>query len=49
MVRQLMTHVCAERERAIAEAGVPQDNWDEFTVHLIDALVGLWLAPVTPR
>lgn len=49
MVRHLMTHMCAERERAVAEMTAPQDGWDDFAAALVDALVGLWLAPVTRR
>ncbi len=51
MMRQLMTHMCAERERAIAEsvdsAMAQSGGWVEFTIDLVDAIVGLWLAPVT--
>ncbi|MEU6429858.1 TetR family transcriptional regulator [Microbispora sp. NPDC046973] len=48
MARQLITHVCAERERALAEgAPTPRSSWHGTATGLIDALVGLWLAPVT--
>lgn len=46
MARQLMVHVCAEQERAMAERpGGP--GWQGTADTLIDALVGMWLAPVT--
>ncbi|MGW0801515.1 TetR/AcrR family transcriptional regulator [Nonomuraea sp. NPDC002799] len=48
MTRQLITHTCAERERALAE-GTPtaRSSWHDAASGLIDALAGLWLAPVT--
>jgi AcrR family transcriptional regulator len=50
MARQLMVHMYAERERALAEgAPTPRSSWHEAATGLIDALVGLWLAPVTPH
>ncbi|MEU8057078.1 TetR family transcriptional regulator [Microbispora bryophytorum] len=48
MARQLITHVCAERERALAEgASTSRAGWHGTATGLIDALVGLWLAPVS--
>jgi AcrR family transcriptional regulator len=48
MARQLMVHMAAERERAIAEGTVtPRSSWHETATGLIDAIVGLWYAPVT--
>jgi AcrR family transcriptional regulator len=48
MARQLITHMCAERERALAEgAPTARSSWHDSATGLIDALVGLWLAPVT--
>ena len=49
MARHLIGHMCAEQKRAFAEGAVPlrptrQDVW----TRLIDAIVGLFLAPVTP-
>ncbi|MDT7800594.1 MAG: hypothetical protein QOI78_4027 [Actinomycetota bacterium] len=39
---------CAERERALAEGTpTPRAGWHAAGTGLIDALVGLWLAPVT--
>ncbi|MCI2415914.1 TetR/AcrR family transcriptional regulator [Saccharopolyspora sp. K220] len=50
MARQLMVHTCAERERALAEgAPTPRSSWHDAATGLIDAIAGLWLAPVTPR
>jgi AcrR family transcriptional regulator len=49
MVRNLVIYVCAERERALAEgAPTTRATWDETAVGLIDAITGIWLAPVTP-
>lgn len=50
MARTVIGHMCAERERALAE-GAParQPSWDVLAASLTDALVGLWLAPVTDR
>jgi AcrR family transcriptional regulator len=48
MVRNLLMHTAAEWERALAEGSpVPGSGWPEATSDLIDAIVGLWLAPVT--
>ncbi|WP_285489379.1 TetR/AcrR family transcriptional regulator [Amycolatopsis taiwanensis] len=48
MARQLMVHMGAERERALAEGGpTPRATWQDAANGLIDALVGLWTAPVT--
>lgn len=48
MARQLMVHMNAERERALADGTpTPREDWDRAATGLIDALVGLWLAPVT--
>jgi AcrR family transcriptional regulator len=50
MARQLMVHVSAERERALAEGTpTPRSSWHDAATGLIDAIAGLWLAPVTPR
>ena len=49
MARNLLMHTCAEWERALAEGGSsPRSSWQAAAVGLIDAVVGLWLAPVTP-
>ena len=48
MTRQLLVHVIAERERALADnTPTPRATWHDTASGLIDALVGLWLAPVT--
>ena len=47
MARNLLMHTCAERERALAE-NEARSSWQTAAVGLIDAIVGLWLAPVTP-
>ena len=46
MARQLSVHMTAERERRLVEA--PDDEslgWGEFSADLLDAIVGMWLAP----
>lgn len=49
MARNLLMHTCAERERALAEnTSSTRSSWQGAAVGLIDAIVGLWLAPVTP-
>jgi AcrR family transcriptional regulator len=48
MVRNLLMHTSAEWERALAEGTpIPASGWPQATSDLIDAIVGLWLAPVT--
>jgi AcrR family transcriptional regulator len=48
MARQLMVHMCAERERALAEGTpTPRAAWHDAGTGLVDALAGLWSAPVT--
>lgn len=48
MARNLLIHTCAEWERAFAEGvALPRPNWSAAASGLIDAIVGLWLAPVT--
>lgn len=50
MSRNLITHMCAERERALAEsAGLLHASWDRTADALTDAIVGLLTAPVTPQ
>jgi AcrR family transcriptional regulator len=50
MARYLIFGMCAERERALA-AGDPtlHASWDDLAASLIDAIGGLWVAPVTRR
>ncbi len=48
--RHLIVHVAEERERALAEhRPTPRASWEDAADGLVDAIVGLWLAPVTPR
>ncbi|MFC3999330.1 TetR/AcrR family transcriptional regulator [Nocardiopsis sediminis] len=48
MARHLIAQVSADRERALAD-GRPttRRTWDDTATSLIDAIVGLWQAPVT--
>lgn len=49
MVHQLLIHGFAERERALTHGTpTPRDTWCDAASGLIDAITGLWLAPVTP-
>jgi len=49
MARQLMVHMAAERERALAEGtSTPRASWHDAATGLVNAMVGLWLAPVLP-
>ncbi|GAB2756304.1 TetR/AcrR family transcriptional regulator [Amycolatopsis magusensis] len=48
MARHLLTHRCAGRERALAEGTEAQCSWAHTATGLIDAITGLWTAPVTP-
>jgi hypothetical protein len=47
--RHLIVHILAERERALAD-GTPTSRatWQEAADGLIDGIVGIWQAPVTP-
>lgn len=50
MARNLMMHTCADFERAFADgAAVPRTSWEAVGSGLIDAIVGLWMAPVTKQ
>jgi AcrR family transcriptional regulator len=42
-----IVHACAERERALADGSQTTQRTDDWANGLIDALVGLWSAPVT--
>jgi AcrR family transcriptional regulator len=49
MARNLLMHTCADRERTLATGrSMSQRSWRAAASGLIDAIVGLWLAPVTP-
>lgn len=51
MARQLLVHMCSERERALADASPGAEeaarSWIELGTDLVDALTGLWSAPVS--
>jgi AcrR family transcriptional regulator len=48
MVRSLLLHTCAERERALAVSGrAPGPEWERTARLLVDAITGLLLAPVS--
>ena len=50
MARNLLMHTCADRNahsRKVLDARNP--SWRAAASGLIDAVVGLWLAPVTPH
>jgi len=50
MARQLIVHMFAERERALAHGEpTPHPSWDAMATSLVDAITGLMLAPVTNR
>ncbi|MGW5478712.1 TetR/AcrR family transcriptional regulator [Streptomyces sp. NPDC004008] len=50
MARELILHLPAERERALAEGTpTPRATWGDAASGLVDAIVGIWLAPVTNR
>jgi AcrR family transcriptional regulator len=49
MARNLMVHMLAERERALAEGThTARPDWPTYATGRIDAIAGLWLAPITP-
>jgi AcrR family transcriptional regulator len=48
MTRVLMSYTFAERERRLAEGALTlRDDWAAAGTGVIDALVGMWLAPVS--
>ncbi|MEV1025201.1 helix-turn-helix domain-containing protein [Streptomyces sp. NPDC050264] len=48
MSRHLIVHLCLERERALADGrSLFRSGWHDTALTLIDALTGLWSAPVT--
>jgi AcrR family transcriptional regulator len=50
MARQLIVHMMAERERALAEGTpTPRADWYGAATGLVDAITGIWLAPVNPE
>jgi AcrR family transcriptional regulator len=48
IARHVMVQTCAERERALAD-GLPvhRATWRETATVIVDALIGLWTAPVS--
>ena len=49
MARNLLMHTCAEHEGELAEHGArSRSSWPIAAEGLIDAIVGLWRAPVHP-
>ncbi|MEU4659814.1 TetR family transcriptional regulator [Streptomyces sp. NPDC023723] len=50
MARHLIVHTAAERERALAEhRPTARASWRAAADGLVDAVVGMWTAPVTHR
>lgn len=48
ITKHLMMHMVADRERALAlDAPTPRETWSDAAKGLIDAIVGIWQAPVT--
>ncbi len=48
MARNLLVHTCADFERAFADGtDLPRTSWSAVGSGIIDAIVGLWQAPVT--
>ena len=46
MMRHIVVHVCAERERALQSGEpTPRASWDDAAQGIVDALAGLWRAP----
>ncbi|MET0402146.1 MAG: helix-turn-helix domain-containing protein, partial [Cystobacter sp.] len=50
MSRLLIVHMCADQERVLQEgSATSRSSWESTATGLVDALVGLWLSPVTAR
>ncbi|NEA99020.1 TetR family transcriptional regulator [Streptomyces sp. SID13726] len=48
MTRHVILQMCAERERALAlNTPTPRAGWHDTATGIVDAVVGLWMAPVT--
>lgn len=48
MARQLIVHMVAEWERALAAGGAsPRDVWKRTAAGLVDVITAAWTAPVT--
>jgi AcrR family transcriptional regulator len=49
MARHLIVHMCADREGALADDSPTfWSTWNDTATGLIDAIVGMWQAPITP-
>lgn len=46
MARNLIVHMCAEHERALADGTAAEPGWARLTDDLVDAIVGMVSAPV---
>ncbi|OBI16071.1 TetR/AcrR family transcriptional regulator [Mycobacterium sp. E2497] len=49
MARILLNHTCADYESDFAAMQSRRKDWQSVGTALVDTIVGLWLAPVTPR
>lgn len=50
MIRSLIMHTCADRERALAASDEPPGpGWSRTATYLVDAITGLLLAPVSAQ
>jgi AcrR family transcriptional regulator len=50
MARHLLIHTAADFERTLAKrTSFPRSSWSATASGLVDAIVGLWAAPVTPH
>lgn len=50
MCQHVIVHTCADYERALeGELHSPHESWQGVCDAIVDVLVGLWSAPVTPR
>ncbi|MEU1162326.1 TetR family transcriptional regulator [Streptomyces sp. NPDC005921] len=48
MTRHVILHMCAHRERTLAlGTATPGAGWHEAATGIVDAIVGVWTAPVT--
>jgi AcrR family transcriptional regulator len=49
MTSRLVVQMCAEFERGLAAGTpMPRQTWPDLATGLVDAIVGIWEAPVTP-
>ncbi|MEU6352478.1 TetR/AcrR family transcriptional regulator [Streptomyces sp. NPDC047072] len=48
MTRHIILQMCAERERALAlDIPTPRASWQDAATGMVDAILGLWTAPVS--